>query len=111
MGQIQTGRMPISSRQNASNSGARAIGMSTSCMTDSGYFPLIREKARVKPHLLFQRITFAYVVELRRSRPMSLRTRGFCANRFFEHQNQSVSQRQMKSFADSQSVFFSRIER
>ena len=48
----------------------------------------------MKPHLLFQRI-FAYVVELRPLAPMSMRTTGFCTNRFFEHQNQSVSQRQM----------------
>src|SRR5437879_6660154 len=111
MGQIQTGRIPISFRKNARNSGARAMGTSTSCMTASGYFLLNREKARVKPHLLFQRITFAYVVEFSRLRPTSLRTTGFCTNRFFEHQNQSVSQRQMKSFTVSQSDSFSRIER
>src|SRR6266699_692858 len=111
MGQIQTGRIPISSRKNARNSGARAMGMSTSWITDSGCLPLNREKARVKPHLLFQRITFAYVVELSRLRPTSLRTTGFCTNRFFEHQNQSVSQRQMKSRVVRVSVFFSRIER
>src|SRR5437899_9467261 len=111
MGQIQTGRIPTSFRKNARNSGARPIGTSTSCMTDSGCFPLNREKALVKPHLLFQRITFAYVVEFRCLRPTSLRTTGFCTNRFFEHQNQSVSQRQMKSLVASQSVFFSRIER
>src|SRR6266852_2596532 len=111
MGQIQTGRIPTSFRKKARNSGARAMGTSTSCMTDSGYFPLSREKARVKPHLLFQRITFAEVAELSRLRPTSLRIRGLCTNRFFGHQNQSVSQRQMKSFVASQSDFFSRIER
>ena len=45
--------------------------------------------------VLFQRMIFWYVIELSRFRPSSRRTSGFSAYRCFEHQNQSVSQRQM----------------
>ena len=56
-------------------------------MTRSSFF--------VMPTRLFQRMILVYVRDPNRSRPYRRRTSGFCASKFFEHQNQSVSQRQM----------------
>ncbi len=49
----------------------------------------------VTRHLLFQRMILVYVVELSLFFPASTRIREFCTRKFFEHQNQSVSHRQM----------------
>ena len=95
MGQTQIGRTPTSSSRNARNSAARSSGMSTSWMTDSERRPRSRASQRVNPQRLFQRMIFVYWREPRRFLPYrNLRTNRFCASTFFEHQNQSVSQRQ-----------------